>query len=237
MRIIALILSVILLTACTVRLTPAATDEQSPSPVSYRIAPRRPDPRQKVSAVTATDTEVHYSKDHLTLVLRKPHQWETLATDYGIVISEHFASVETAGVLEGLLAYASVIPLPEEITSPDGLVQSMLNDSLSRASDDQGLTYTDVTSFKWDGYDAAYYLASDDEGNAMFVVGVAVPEQGVMVTCTVSAPYDQHTRIPEILPTLLDAVRVNTVQLSYQPFVDLVKEMKFPPPPTVTSAF
>ncbi len=231
MRILCIILSVILLTSCASRFAPSTTAEQSGSPVSYRVAPREKAPRRQASAVIATDTEVHYSKDQVTLVLSRPDRWKTLATDYGIIMGENFASVETAGILEDLLVYASIIPIADTVAQDENLAYSMLNSALTYAVEHQNTVYSEVRSFNWDGYDAAYYVATNDEGNTMFVVGVAVPDQGVIVTCTLSAPYKHHHRISEMLPTLFNSARVNTVSLSHDPFEKLIEELSFPQPP------
>lgn len=177
------------------------------------------------------DDQVVYSADGLTLSLNKPPEWESFPTDYGIVIGERFGSVATAGVLEGLMTYVFVTPLADfriDAGLEVNIAEIALNDLLADPVYTSNIAHTPAVGFRWDGLDAAYYLISGEDDSATMVIGVAVPDQRVLLSCSISAPYDQRHRIREALPDLLDGVKFNQRVFTGEALADLPTPLDFP---------
>jgi hypothetical protein len=184
---------------------------------------------QVVSEVT--EGSISFAAGDYRLSLNKPSEWESFPTEFGIVIGERFGSVATAGVLEGLMTYVFVSPLDDftiDTRSRVNLAQIALNQILDDPTYTSTIAHTEARGFRWDDYDAAYYLISGGDGNATLVIGVAFPGDGALLSCSISAPYPQRARIRSALPDLLDGLQMNDRVLSGDALRALPDPLDFP---------
>jgi hypothetical protein len=236
MLVLLIVLTATLLTACSTVNTPTALPNQNTTATTIRIATQDDAPTQRPGQLRISDTEVSYAVEDMTLIVSKPEAWDAIDRTNGVVISEQFASVETAGALEGLMAttfFTRSADLSVDVSGEEQPAHAVL-DSISRnASTRRIANRTAVVSFEWDGYDAAYYMLSDTEDVSSFIVSVWIPEidGGVLLSSIISAPYAAREEIAGLLPSLMDHLRLNDVTLSADPFEAIAADVEFPPAP------
>lgn len=236
MFLLLIVLTALLLSGCVVETPAALTPQPTPAP-TIRIANPENISTEEVGLFSSSSTEAQFTKGTLTLIVSKPETWDAINTANGIVVSERFASVETAGVQERLMAhtfFSRVENLSTNVSGTEHPAQTLLEVVSANAATRRIANRTEVTSFEWDGYDAAYYVLSDADNEVAYVVSVMLPElgeNGVMLSSIISAPYDERSSVIEMLPTLIDNVRINGVHLSNQPFDTITARIEFPPTP------
>jgi hypothetical protein len=235
---ILIFLTAVLITACGAVDAPVGITDEPTGVPTIRIASQQNAPSSGTSVFSELDSQVEYSTDEMRLVIDKPEGWDAINTTDGIVISEGFASVETAGVLEGLMAHTffnTTSNLPIDVSELEHPSHAVLVAMAADAATHRLANRTQVASFEWDGYDAAYYVLSDSEDVSAFVVSVMLPEEGGMLTSIVSAPYSQRDRIGETLPALMDNLQLNDVTLRSQSIEPIAASLEFLPPPDSTA--
>lgn len=162
--------------------------------------------------VTLKETSINFKTDGIDLTITKPPEWETFSTEFGVVIAEKFGSVATGGVLEGLMAYTFVTPLTD-FTVPAALDTNMTQQIFQQIVSDPNYmidaAVSPIEGFEWNGNDAAYYLLNDGDGNVTLVLGVVLPDMGILLTSSISAPTAHSGRIRETLPDLLNGLQIN----------------------------
>lgn len=198
--------------------TPTVTPQAAP-PVDY-----------------AFDGHVGFSRAGLNIRLRKPRDWEAFTTDGGIVVAEEFGTVADQGQLAGLMTYVFLTPLDEfpfgisDDTDGSRAVE-VLSKIVADGSYVGGADVSAVEGFTWSGHDAAYYLLTDRQtGLRTLVIGVALMEQNVLLTATLSAPAQLESTIRMSLPSLLGGLMINTTRLSPDDLAALPDELAFPAP-------
>lgn len=223
MRILLVLLFSILVAACQ----PEPNPEASEQPLTLAVEQRD----ETLAAVDATNQTVSFRNGMVALRVNKPATWESFSTENGIVISEHFGSVATGGVLEGVMTYTFVLPLrkftPETGTELNR-AQEILNEMLSDPNHNRGFAYTPPAAFTWEKYDAAYTLLAGADGNVTMMLGVAVPEIEALLSCSITSPHAQHARIREMLPILLDGLAVNNIVFDGDDLNSLPDPLDFP---------
>lgn len=181
-----------------------------------------------------TESAVSFSRSGLNVELPRPAGWESFTTDYGVVIAEKFPTVADHGKLQGLMAYVFVTPLVEFpfVIDDDPELNSALQVLTGIAEDASASGSAHVThaeGFVWSGYDAAYYLLSEPStGLRTLVIGVSLPESGVLLTCAVSAPHESAARIREILPLLLGGLMLNARAIGVDALHSMPDTLDFP---------
>jgi hypothetical protein len=242
MFVILMIFIPLFMTSCSSAASPAAVTDQPRVSATIRIANQESSPTGAPSiAFSVSDTAVQYSREGITLMISKPETWDAIDTAEGVVVSKRFATVESPKVHEGLTAYTFFTPaehLTTDISNTEHPAHAVLVNVSTNAASRRIANRTEVTSFKWDGYDAAYYLLSGDDRTVSYVVSVMVPDgsQGILLSSIVSAPYEERDRISEQLPMLMNHMRLNRIHLSGEPFEAIAARMEFPalPDPSLT---
>ncbi len=115
-----------------------------------------------------------------------------------------------------------------QVAEESNLARTMLDEILRDPIYTANIAYTPTFSFTWDGFDAAYYLLSGEDGNATIVIGIAVPDRDVLLSCSVSAPYPQRERIRDLLPELLDGLTLNQTHFAGGALTSLPDPLIFP---------
>ncbi len=185
----------------------------------------QPDMSGIVSSVTRTphidsiqsDT-IHLTVDDVELSVYRPAEWQSYATDYGIVLAETLGSVATDGQLGGLLAHIFVPPLSDLdnvlVTETQNPAWAILSEIIRQPEYVGSALVSEPVPFTWSGHSAAYYLVDNEEGSLTIVIGITPANSARLVACSISAPVDQAGRIRESLADLLDNLRINGVALN-----------------------
>jgi len=174
---------------------------------------------------------VDFARGGVSILLPMPKDWEELVTPSGVIFAERFARLADRGVQQGLMASVFVTPLSEfpDAISTDGLLTREILIALIAAHPDDERRSGDVQPFTWGGYDAAYYLVSEAEsGPHHLIVGLTLPDAGVLVTGSVSAPRARAAQIRGAAPLLLGGVAVNGVVLGPEGLDALPEPLVFP---------
>jgi hypothetical protein len=177
------------------------------------------------------DPFVNINVNGIDLHLKKPDGWESYTTDYGIVLAENIASVAEAGQLEGLLMHVQVPPLEDltmEAIDPSNLAWEILSEIIENPDYIGSAAVSAPFAFEWNGFDAAYYLVDNGDGNLSLVLGIAEPSSGLLITCHISAPAEQAHRIRDSLPVLLDNLTLNETALPGDFLNELPNPFEFP---------
>jgi hypothetical protein len=202
-----------------------------PSENTLVLSPEPPTPEAAGLNQLEFDSHIDFAHEGVSIILPKPKGWETLSADSGLFIAEHFARLADRGIQHGLMASVFVTPLSEfaETGSTNGQRTRDILTALIAANPDDEHRSGDVQPFDWSGYDAAYYLVSEAAaGPQMLVVGVTFPDEGVLMTGSVSAPRSRAGQIREAAPLLLGGVAVNGVVLGPNGLNTLPDPLVFP---------
>lgn len=193
--------------------------------------PETPIPHSATPLQFEFERQSELALDGLTIGLPEPKGWESLSTETGMIIAERFARLVDRGVQQGLMASVFVTPLsdfPDTGSTTGQRTQDILTHLIAAYPDDEQHS-SDVLPFTWSGYDAAYYLVSEaDAGLQMLMVGVTLPDEGVLLTGAVSAPRARAGQIREAAPLLLGGVAVNGEVLGHDGLDTLPDPLVFP---------
>lgn len=155
--------------------------------------------------------------------------WEANTTD-GIVLAEHrtLPGEERVG---GLLTYVFVPRLESETVQIIGPARgnyalAVLNAVV--ANPNQGIEVSQPTQFKWDEFDAAYYLLSSGDGVRAIVLAIALPENNQLVVCNVSAPSMTANEIRTRLPEIFQGMTINGETIGGEALHELPNPLPFP---------
>lgn len=174
-----------------------------------------PTPASASAPSFETEGIVQFSRSGLNIELPRPAGWESFNTDYGVVVAEKFGTVANQGELHGLMAYVFVTPLSEfpfpiNLSGSANRAEQVLSGIIADPNSIGGAKVSTVTGFRWAESDAAYYLFTDP--NTRFrtlVIGLSLPESGVILTAAISAPQHMADRIREVTPLLLSGLSLN----------------------------
>jgi hypothetical protein len=199
-----------------------------------------PDDGQSAAFATTPDAgqespTISLSTEGFVMHMHRPEEWESFTTEYGVVMGEAFGSVASGGALEGVMAYVFASPLTEfdptttvsdsDINHAHAIQASIIADPYYIGDS----IATEPVGFVWDNRHASYYLLRDEELSInTIVIAVAVTESNVLLTLTISAPFDQSPRIREMLPEMLRELRINGQPVSTEAFEALPSPLVFP---------
>jgi hypothetical protein len=201
---ISLIIIVIVASGCTASPVPddalnVTVTEKSPVAVQTHLP-----------SVNLTIGNIHLS-------LPYPQNWESYTTEYGIVLAEYLGSVATEGQLGGILIHLFVPPLDGfdlPIADESNRALVILREILTHPDYVGNATVSEPLPFIWDGWECAYYLMDNGEGNLTIVIGILDPAIDKLVTVSVSAPAEDEARIRPNLAMLLDNLVINNHNLA-----------------------
>lgn len=165
------------------------------------------------------------------LGMRMPKGWAADA-EHGLLLAEHTTSTETGDVEVTVLIHCFV-PLLDNFDLPDEATENMALVVLAQAITmptmiGQNVLVSDPLSFDWDGRDAAYYLLSGMDGSKTIVLAVETVPQRSLVVVNVSMPASEESRVREMLPEVLDGLRINGVTLDGHALDNLPDPLPFP---------
>jgi hypothetical protein len=178
---------------------------------------------------------ISLASEGFAMHMHRPESWESFTTEYGVVMGEAFGSVASGGELEGVMAYVFASPLHEfdlatnvsgqNVNHAQAIQSSIITDPFYIGES----IATEPVGFVWDGWHASYYLLRDEELtiNTM-VVAIVVSESNVLLTLTISAPFDQSDRILEVLPGMLRELNINDKPVSLDVLDVLPAPLDFP---------
>lgn len=171
--------------------------------------------RSPQTSTTQSET-LNLTVDDVQLSIYRPAQWQSYATDYGIVLAEALGSVASDGRLAGLLAHIFVPPLNDVdllVSDAQNLAWAILSEIVRQPEYVGNALVSEPVAFTWSGHSAAYYLVDNAEGHLTIVIGVTPADSTRLVACSISAPVDQSERMRESVADLLDDLRINGVAL------------------------
>ncbi|GAB4512903.1 MAG: hypothetical protein OHK0046_13080 [Anaerolineae bacterium] len=180
---------------------------------------------------TLADNRLEFTVGELELAVQRPSDWEVYATEYGVVLAEYISSVATDGQLGGLLTHIFVPPLEDfdlQISDGVNLAWRILGQIIENPDYVGSATVSEPVAFRWNNFDAAYYLMDNGEGNVTIVVGVVPPGTQYLIACSISAPVTQSERIRQVLPELLDNLTINSTTLDGSALNTLPNPLIFP---------
>lgn len=220
MPILVILIACILLAGCQTN----APEQPAQMPIG------QPYDSSKAPHVETHDDRVLFTFDGTHISLTRPHEWEAYGTEYGVVIAEQISSVAKRGQLDGLLAYVFVTPLENYPQTVATRSAKNVLDVLVTDPDYVGEANVSPTmAFTWNGHEAAYYLLRDDHMKVLtMVMAVVLPDQGKLLTCTISAPPDHANRIREMLPELFGSLTLNDIQFTREALDALPEVLDFP---------
>jgi hypothetical protein len=162
-----------------------------------------------------TSETVTFSVDELVISVQRPPSWESVSTDYGVVLAEKMRTMADV-TYGGLLAHIFVPPLDNIVLTQDGdnVARSILRQVIASPEYINGAITTSPTAFQWHSLDAAYFLMDNRRGSATVIIGLAEPVNNKLAVIQISAPSAEAERIRMLLPQVLDRMVINNVELS-----------------------
>jgi hypothetical protein len=165
-----------------------------------------------------------------------PDGWEAQETDDGLLIAEHFGTIESNSA--GMLIYLFVHSLDgfQLPASSDANVAWSALEQISKKREYIGKALVSAPAgFEWDGQDAAYYLLNDGDGNLSVLIAIAISTPQRLVVCRFSSPALRADQIRLMLPELLGTLSINGVTMNMDALHDLPDPLKFPQAETTPS--
>ncbi len=187
-------------------------------------------PSDTAAPPTSEVTWARLSADGVNLSIRVPSGWNLDTIGDGIVLSEHSATMESGGELEGVqivvfIHSVSNFSYPQEDANWARVVLTQLIHMPQYVNADAAVS-TPV-GFSWGGYDAAYYLLNKGHGRLEMVLALAV-SRDQLVACNVSAPDALSDRMRYSVPLVLNSLTINGSPLDGSPLDSLPDPLIFP---------
>jgi hypothetical protein len=219
-----LIIVVLGTAACQELSTGAVTPTAAPTATPESTPDETPIPE------TTADWE-QIEVNGVQLGIEIPYGWEVHQTDVGLLIAEHFATMESGTANEGMEIYLFVHSLDylEIPTSDNDNVAWAALEQISKKRDYIGDALVSAPmGFQWDGHDAAYYLLNDNDVNFAILVAVALKTPRRLVVCRFSSPAAQASGIRLMLPEILSTLTINGLMMDISALRDLPDPLQFP---------
>jgi hypothetical protein len=87
---------------------------------------------------------------------------------------------------------------------------------------------SEPVGFSWDGRDAAYYLLTNQDEVKTIVIAVEVNrDEDQLVVCNVSMPASEEARVRDMLPEVLNGLRINGVEMDGMALENLPNPLGF----------
>ena len=177
-----------------------------------------------------TEDMVTVLVDEMVISVQRPPSWESVSTDYGVVLAEKMSTFADLGH-DGLIAHIFVPPLDNIVLAEDSdnVARSILRQVIARPEYINGAITTTPMAFEWQSLDAAYFLMDNRRGSATVIIGLAEPVNNKLAVVQVSAPSAEAERIRMLLPEVLDRMTINNIELSGSVLDSILPAMlKFP---------
>lgn len=159
-----------------------------------------------------------------------PAGWQGRKTEGGIVFAERTTALSYNHQSEGIQAHVFV-RLLTDFQLPLAESHNEAWSALKQIADDKHYTRDAFVSepfgFKWGDHDAAYYLLNDGHQSVMIIMAMTLASER-LVAFSVSSPWSEGQTIRSILPNLLNACRVNGIQLDSSALDHLPDPLVFP---------
>jgi hypothetical protein len=208
--------------ACQSTLSPAST----PTIESTSTA-EQPSESTSVAGTTSDWEQVDVKGVRLGIAI--PDGWEAQKTDDGVLIAEHFGTIESNSA--GMLIYLFVhsldgfqLPASTSANTAWAVLQQI---SKKREYIGDALVSAPM-GFDWDGQDAAYYLLNDGDGNLSMLLAIALSNPQRLVVCLFSSPASQADQIRAMLPDVLGTLSINGITMDMDALHDLPDPLQFP---------
>lgn len=166
----------------------------------------------------------------VTLSIRVPDDWEAVENEdgTGLVLVEHALMVDNQppnGILINIFVPALTgIDIPGE---GDNVAHRVLHEVAQSPEYIGDSHVTAITPFVWDGHHAAYYLLSSPQRIDSMVLAVTLPD-GQIVVCNIATPSHNAHRIREMLPRVLEHLKINGKALDPDALESLPDTLHFP---------
>lgn len=215
--------------ACQSALSSASTPTVEPTSTAERTPESTP-----ITGNTNVWEQVDVKGVHLGIQI--PDGWEAQETDDGLLIAEHFGTIESNSA--GMLIYLFVHSLDgfQLPASTDANVAWSALEQISKKREYIGDALVSAPAgFNWDGQDAAYYLLNDGDGNLSMLIAVAISTPQRLVVCRFSSPASQADQIRDLLPILLGTLSINGITMDMNALDGLPDPLQFPQAETTPS--
>lgn len=161
-----------------------------------------------------TDGSIALNRNGLNIVFPRPAGWDSFSTADGIVVTEKFSSLADRGRLNGMMVYVFVTPLTDISPTAGTLVRytavDLLSDITGTPVSTQSPSSSPVRSLEWREHDAAYYTVTDRRARLQtLILGIVEPENGALVSISISAPLRMEQKIRALVPLLLAETTIN----------------------------
>ena len=208
--------------ACQSMLHAATTPTVDPT----STAERTPEATPTTNKTTAWE-QVNVSGIQLGIEI--PSGWEAQKTDDGLLIAEHFGTMESdpAGMQIYLFVHSlDGFELPGE---SDANIAWAALEQISKKREYIGKALVSAPAgFEWDGQDAAYYLLNDGDGNLSVLIAIAISTPQRLVVCRFSSPAWQADQIRDMLPEVLGTLSINGITMDMDALYGLPDPLQFP---------
>jgi hypothetical protein len=150
----------------------------------------------------------------------------------GLTLVERMGSIEAPSATDGIMIYFFVPELAsliDENAEHDNLAYAALHE-VSRSPDLTGAAeLTRPVKLKWGEMDAAYYTYSAPDAVQGLVLAFAVPSNTQIVVANITAPDGELPRVVEVMPEILNDLRINSQRLGEGAMNDLMALLDAPP--------
>ncbi|MEO8608479.1 MAG: hypothetical protein ABI690_11380 [Chloroflexota bacterium] len=208
--------------ACQSALSSATTPTVEPT----STVERTPESTPKNS--TTSDWEQVDVKG-VRLGIQIPDGWEAQETDDGVLIAEHFGTIESNSA--GMMIYLFVHSL-DGFQLPASTHANIAWAALEQISKQREYIGDALVSapagFDWNGQDAAYYLLNDGDGNLSMLIAVALSAPQRLVVCRFISPASQADKIRAMLPDVLGTLSINGITMDMDALHELPDPLQFP---------
>ena len=193
--------------------------------------PPTPNEHTVIPASTEETSWMETEMNGVRLAMRMPKGWAADA-EHGLLLAEHTSSTETGDVEVTVLIHCFVplldnFDLPEE--SDENFALHVLNQAVTMPTMvGRNAIVSEPVGFEWDGHEAAYYLLNGEDGSKTIVIAVEVSRQERLVVVNVSMPASEESRVRDMLPEVLDGLRINGVALDGAALDILPDPLPFP---------
>jgi hypothetical protein len=208
--------------ACQSALSPAATPTVEPTSTAERTPEATP-----ITGNTNAWEQVDVRGVRLGIQI--PDGWEAQKTDDGVLIAEHFGTIESNS--DGMLIYLFVHSL-DGFQLPASTTANVAWAALEQISKKREYIGDALVSapagFDWNGQDAAYYLLNDGDGNLSMLIAVAISTPQRLVVCRFISPASQADQIRDLLPVVLGTLSINGITMDMDALHDLPNPLHFP---------
>ena len=191
--------------------------------------PHAPDENTVHPASTPDTTWIETETNGVRIGIWMPGDW-ILDTHGGLMIAEPTPSTDSEGV-DLTVVVNLFVPRLDYFVVPPGDEENVALSVLDQVVDmpsaiGDNVVTTEPAAFDWDGHDAAYYLLTAHDGARTIVIAFEVADRLVM--CNVSMSDGETHRVREMLPLLLDGIKVNGEEMSGEALNILPDPLAFP---------